>query len=72
MDRDVRLGGPLFQSKSPVLLPFLTRRKEILSVQLSGIASSSAPDQHKLSLLQDDIDYLEQKINKLQQQEDLS
>ncbi len=60
--REIRLGKALFQSASPLLIPFLSRRKEILSVQLSGILSASFPDQAALSVLRSDIDYLDQYI----------
>ena len=68
-ERELRLGGPLFMSESPVLLPFLARRREILSVQLSGLASSAEPDPEKTALLRDDMLYLEQKIHQLQHKE---
>ena len=69
-DREIRLGGPLFFSSSPVLVPFLYRRKEILSIQLAGVDSAKQPDQAFFSQLQSDIQYLEHMIeNRLKREE---
>ena len=55
--REIRLGGPLFRSESPVLLPFLQRRKEVLQARLKGLYSAASPDSMEISLLQADLDY---------------
>ena len=55
--REIRLGGPLFRSESPVLLPFLQRRKEVLQARLKGLYSAASPDSGEISLLQADLDY---------------
>jgi len=64
-EREIRLGGPLFHSSSPLLRPFLQRRKEILSVQLSGILSATDPDLQAADRLKSDIRFLEQEIERL-------
>ena len=69
-EREIRLGGPLFCSASPVLVPFLIRKKDILSQSLSGLLSASNRDHDKLEVLQSDIVYLEQQISLLRQKED--
>ena len=35
--RELRLGGPLFSSSSPVLIPYLSRRREVLRIRLQGL-----------------------------------
>ena len=62
--RQLRLGGPLFHSSSPALLPFLSRRRRILSVRLQGLMDASCPDAEMIRLLQDDIAYLDSFISK--------
>ena len=69
-DQEVRMGKPLFRSSSPVLIPFLLRRKEILSVQLSGLFSAVQPDDVAISLLQSDICFLDRMIDQLRSKED--
>ncbi len=67
--REIRLGGPLFRSSSPHLIPFLLHRKEILSVRLRGMISASRPNHESISLLHSDIKYLEQMIDLLRNRE---
>lgn len=54
-DREIRLGGPLFRSSSPVLVPFLRRRREVLLEHLRGLNSAAVPDEPALALLREDI-----------------
>ena len=58
-DREIRLGGPLFRSASPVLIPFLRRRRDVLQEKLQGLCSASCPDRKQISLLTEDIGFLE-------------
>ena len=51
----LRLGGPLFASSSPALLPYLRRRRDILLSQLRGLESAGDPDPARLSLLREDL-----------------
>lgn len=68
--QEIRLGSLLFCSASPILRSFLLRRREILSVQLSGLKSAVHQNVALIGQLQDDIDFLDQKINRHQNQED--
>lgn len=63
--REIRLGGPLFSSRSAFLLPFLQRRHQILSARLAGLLSASDPDDTAISLLRSDMDYLSGQIARL-------
>jgi tRNA (adenine22-N1)-methyltransferase len=60
--REIRLGGPLFESRSPVLPRFLERRRQILSVRLSGIRRAADPDPAMILQLTSDIAYLNEMI----------
>ena len=64
-EQEIRLGGPLFRSNSPVLPLYLIRRKEILTVQLEGLKSAVQPDPDAIRQLQSDISFLERKISQL-------
>ena len=54
-DREIRLGGPLFRSKSPVLIPFLQRRREVLLERIRGLTVATEPDESQLAFLRDDL-----------------
>ena len=56
--QETRLGGPLFQSGSPMLFPFLRRRKEVLEARLKGLLSASVPDREEISILLQDLQFL--------------
>ena len=56
--REIRLGGPLFFSGSPVLLPFLRRRRDVLQARLNGLLSASVPDAAEIRVLREDLDFL--------------
>ena len=56
-ERQIRLGGPLFESASPVLVPFVQRRKEVLQARLKGLLSASAADPSEIALLQSDLEF---------------
>ena len=61
-DREIRLGGPLFRSSSPVLVPFLRRRREVLLEHLRGLSSAAVPDESALALLREDIAFYDSFI----------
>ena len=63
-DQEIRLGGPLFRSASPVLIPFLKRRRQILAVRLEGLRSAAEPDPETMKCLADDIAFLDTFIVK--------
>jgi len=56
-DREIRLGGPLFSSASPVLVPFLRRRREVLLESIRGLSSASEPDTARLDILRGDLEF---------------
>lgn len=53
--QEIRIGGPLFSSDSPFLLPFLQRRREVLFEHLQGLMCSSSQNSSEISILQQDI-----------------
>ena len=54
-DQEIRLGGPLFSSASPVLYAFVLRRRDVLQKHLCGICSSAVPDESEIRLLEKDL-----------------
>lgn len=60
--REIRLGGPLFDSASPWLIPYLSRRREILRDSLEGLRSAEAPDTDRILEIQEDIAYYDKII----------
>ena len=67
-DREIRLGGPLFSSHSPLLPRFLERRRQILSVRLVGIRRAANPDPAMILQLSSDIAYLNEMIARCTQE----
>lgn len=63
-EQEIRLGGPLFRSSSPVLLPYLQRRKEILLRQLSGLRSASDPSRILIRQAEEDLAVYQQQIRR--------
>ena len=55
--QEIRLGGPLFRSESPVLIPFLHRRREVLQEHLRGLLAASAPDESEIRMLRKDLEF---------------
>ena len=62
--REIRLGGPLFTSSSPQLIPYLARRRDVLLAQLRGLRSAGCPDPEMIRRVEDDIHYYENFILK--------
>ena len=62
-DREIRLGGPLFRSASPVLVPFLRRRRDVLQEKLRGLCSASCPDREQIALLREDLRFYDDFLN---------
>jgi len=56
-EQEIRLGGPLFRSASPVLPAFVQRRRDVLQERLFGIRSAAVPDESEISLLEKDLDF---------------
>ena len=53
--REIRLGSALFASGSDQLLPYLTRRRDVLREKLDGLLSAGTPDDALISQLRGDI-----------------
>ena len=66
-ERVRRLGGPLFSSASPQLLPYLSRRREVLADGLRGLLSASRPDEALIDRVRGDIAYYDEKIDQLKE-----
>ena len=64
-EQQIRLGGPLFSSDSPVLLPFLKRRREVLAERLRGLDTASEPDQSGIVTVREDLDFYDTFIASL-------
>jgi len=60
--REIRLGGPLFDSASDQLIPYLIRRRDVLQEKLRGLLSAEAPDEPLISQVREDIAFYESKI----------
>ena len=61
-EREIRLGGPLFRSESPVLVPFLLRRREVLQARLNGLLTASIPDETEIRIVREDLDFYDSFI----------
>ena len=55
--QQIRLGGPLFSSSSSLLLPYLSRRRDVLQSSLHGLLSAENPDATLIRQVCDDIDF---------------
>ena len=54
--QQIRLGGPLFDSASDQLIPYLTRRCDVLLEKLRGLTAAGAPDCGQIALVRADIE----------------
>ena len=52
---ELRLGGPLFDSASDQLIPYLKRRRDVLESSLKGLLSAEAPDESLIARVREDI-----------------
>lgn len=62
--REIRLGGPLFSSSSDQLIPYLTRRREVLEARLKGLLQAGSPDEPLITWLREDIAFYTAYIQK--------
>ena len=60
--REIRLGGPLFDSASDQLIPYLRRRRDVLQEKLNGLRSAGMPDEEQIALLREDIAFYNERI----------
>ena len=63
-EQEIRLGGPLFRSDSPMLIPFLARRREVLCAKLAGLKSASLADEAEIARITADIDFYTAFLNR--------
>ena len=68
--RNIRLGGPLFDSASDQLIPYLIRRQDVLHAQLQGLITAGAPDRNLISQVQEDISFYESFIQERMKRHD--
>ena len=62
--REIRLGGPLFDSASDQLIPWLTRRRDVLAESLHGLLSAETPDEELIAQVREDIAFYNDRINR--------
>jgi len=62
--RELRLGGPLFESASPQLIPYMTRRREVLQDKLRGLVSADKPEDALIAQVREDIAFYDGFIGK--------
>ena len=60
--QEIRLGGPLFDSSSVQLVPYLTRRRNVLAVKLRGLVAADSPDWGLIAQVREDIAFYTEKI----------
>ena len=60
--REIRLGGPLFDSASGQLVPYLSRRRDVLREKLEGLLSAGTPDEPLIGQLREDIAFYDGRI----------
>ena len=63
-EQQIRLGGPLFDSASDQLIPYLSRRCDVLEDKLRGLLSAGTPDTEMISQIQQDIAFYHDFIRK--------
>ena len=62
--REIRLGGPLFDSASGQLIPWLTRRRDVLAESLRGLLSAETPDEELIAQVREDIAFYNDRISR--------
>ena len=62
--REIRLGGPLFDSASDQLIPWLTRRRDVLAESLHGLLSAETPDEELIAQVREDIAFYNDRISR--------
>ena len=68
--REIRLGGPLFESSSDQLIPYLSRRLDVLLDRLRGLESAETPDEEQIAQVREDAEYYREFIRKGRQSHD--
>ena len=60
--REIRLGGPLFDSASDQLIPFLIRRRDVLDEKLQGLLTAEKQEESLINQVREDIAFYESRI----------
>ncbi len=60
--REIRLGGPLFDSASDQLIPYLIRRRDVLDDKLQGLLTAEKQDESLINQVREDIAFYESRI----------
>ena len=68
--REIRLGGPRFESSSDQLIPYLSRRLDVLLDRLRGLESAESPDEEQIVQIREDAEYYREFIRKGRQSHD--
>ena len=61
--REIRLGGPLFESASDHLIPYLSRRRDVLQEKLKGLLTADESDETLISQIRADLAYYDDCIH---------
>jgi len=62
--QQIRLGASLFESSSPQLFPYISRRRDVLLASLRGLVSAGNPDLSTITRIRDDIDFYDEFLAK--------
>ena len=60
--REIRLGGPLFDSASDQLIPYLIRRRDVLDEKLQGLLTAEKQEESLINQVREDIAFYESRI----------
>ena len=60
--REIRLGGPLFDSASDQLIPYLIHRRDVLDEKLQGLLTAEKQDESLINQVREDIAFYESRI----------
>jgi len=61
--REIRLGGPLFESASDHLIPYLSRRRDVLQEKLKGLLTADESDETLISQIREDLAFYDSCIH---------
>ena len=61
--REIRLGGPLFESASDHLIPYHSRRRDVLQEKLKGLLTADESDETLISQIREDLAYYDSCIH---------
>ena len=62
--REIRLGSALFSSSSNQLIPYLSRRRDVLEDRLRGLIAAEVPDHALIDQVREDIAFYTDRIRR--------